>query len=90
MIENIEELLKTTGMSSMKETTDLREEEKRIRGEIEKLRRVIRRVDEEVRYAEAAEDAEKKREKARSEEAERMREKKEQEIEKMEHAYGWD
>jgi hypothetical protein len=82
MIENVEELLKTKGMSSMKETSDMLEEVKRVNGEMDKLRREIRRVDEKVRYAEAAEDAEKKREKARREEAERIAKKEEQERER--------
>ena len=82
MIENVEELVKTKGMSSMKETSDMLEEVKRVNGEMDKLRREIRRVDEKVRYAEAAEDAEKKREKARREEAERIAKKEEQERER--------
>jgi hypothetical protein len=49
---------------------------------MDKLRREIRRVDEKVRYAEAAEDAEKKREKARREEAEGIAKKEEQERER--------
>lgn len=57
MIENVDELLKAIGMSSMKEAGQMQEEKKKIKGEIVKLRREIWRVDGEVRWSEGFEDA---------------------------------
>lgn len=49
MIENVEKVLEAIGMSSMKEAGKMQEEKKKIRGEIDKLRREIWKVDGEVR-----------------------------------------
>ena len=48
MINNIRELRKVIGMSSIKELEELKEEEKRVEAEISELEREMRRVDKEV------------------------------------------
>lgn len=88
MIENVEKVLSAIGMSSMKEAGNMREEQKKIRGEIDKLRREIWRVDGEVRWAEAWEDADKERREAQKAKAEKLQEE-EEERERMRMEY-WD
>ena len=78
MIENVEKVLEAIGMSSMKEAGNMQEDKKKIRGEIDKLRREIWRVDGEVRWAEAWEDADKERREAKKAKAEKSREEEEE------------
>lgn len=95
MIENVDKVLEAIGMSSMKEAGKLQEEKKKIRVEINKLRREIWKVDGEVRWAEAFEDAyREKREakeakEAKKAKAEPLREEEEEERERMRDEY-WD
>jgi hypothetical protein len=92
MIENVDKVLEAIGMSSMKEAGKLQEEKKKIRVEINKLRREIWKVDGEVRWAEAFEDAyREKREakEAKKAKAEQLREEEEEERERMRDEY-WD
>ena len=86
MIENVDKLLEAIGMSSMKEAGSLHEEKKTIRGEVDKLRREMRKVDGGVRFAEAFEDAyREKREakEAKKAKAEQLREEEEEERERI-------
>ena len=83
MIENVEKVVEAIGMSSMKEAGNMREEQKKIRGEINKLRREIWRVDGEVRWAEAWEDADRERREAKEAKVEKSGEEEEEERERM-------
>lgn len=86
MLDN-NKALSTANELSMQDLRKLEEDKDRIKREMTELRREIWKMDDEVRWAEAAEEAEKKRGKVKREEAERMREKEEQERERMREVY---